>query len=79
MFLTSWSSECIWTSELLNRAGAVFSEINIEEVPFAEEAKYAVYGGSGKAPTIVIERQAGRTVLIEPDDRELAEALKECG
>ena len=33
-------------------------------------------GGSGKVPTLIIERDGERVVLIEPTDRELTEALK---
>ena len=36
----------------------------------------ALNGNSGKVPTIVIDDAAGRTVLIEPSDRELMATLR---
>ena len=39
----------------------------------------ALNGGSGKVPTILIKNGSECAVLIEPGDRELADALRQCG
>jgi glutaredoxin len=61
---------------VLQRSGIPFVEIDIERTPTAEAAMRGLNGGSGKVPTILIDGATGRTVLIEPGDRELAEALR---
>ena len=48
----------------------------VEEIAGAEAEMRALNGGSGKVPTILIESPAGRTVLIEPGDRQLLDALQ---
>ena len=76
--MTGWCPDCIRSRRVLLRAGVEFVEIDIEKIPGSEEAMRALNGGSGKVPTILIENQFGRKVLIEPGDRELADALRSC-
>ena len=78
VYITSWCPDCIRSRRVLQRAGVEFVEIDIEKVPGSEDAMRALNGGSGKVPTILIEGQFGRRILIEPSDRELAEALRGC-
>lgn len=74
-YTTSWCSDCARSKRLLQRRGMSFEEIDIERTAGAEEAMRALNGNSGKVPTIVIEQETERTVLIEPTDRELSELL----
>jgi mycoredoxin len=74
-YTTHWCSDSSRSKRLLHRAGVEFTEIDIEKSPAAEDEMRAVNGGSGKVPTIVIESDAGRTVLVEPSDGELKRAL----
>lgn len=75
-YVTSWCPDCARSRRVLQRAGVPFEEIDIEAVQGAEEAMLALNGGSGKVPTILIESPEDRIILIEPDDRELAAALR---
>jgi len=76
VYSTNWCPDCIRSRRVLQRLGIPFEEIDIEKTSGAEEVMRAINGGSGKVPTIVIESAAGRVTLIEPSDRELAEALR---
>lgn len=75
-YITSWCPDCTRSRRILTRSGLPFREIDIEKVEGAEEEMRRLNGGSGKIPTILIESEAGRHVLIEPADRELAEHLR---
>jgi mycoredoxin len=75
-YMTGWCSDCARSRRTLQRAGVIFAEIDIERIPGAEETMRALNGNSGKVPTILIENGTGRTVLIEPSDRELNEVLR---
>jgi hypothetical protein len=61
---------------VLQRSGVAFVEIDIEKTPNAEDAMRALNGDSGKVPTILITNGGECAVLIEPGDRELADALR---
>jgi len=74
-YITSWCPDCTRSRRVLQRSGVAFVEIDIEKTPSAEDAMRALNGGSGKVPTILIENGAERAILIEPGDRELADAL----
>ena len=78
-YVTHWCPDCSRSRRVLQRSGVPFVEIDIEEIPSAEAAMRAVNGGSGKIPTILIDGPAGRTVLVEPGDRELSSALRSAG
>ena len=60
----------------MQRSGVLFNEIDIDSTAGAEAAMREANGGSGKVPTLIIERNGERTILIEPGDRELADALR---
>ena len=75
-YIAHWCPDCMRSRRVLQRSGLPFVEIDIEETPSAEDAMRAVNGGSGKVPTILIDSSEGRRVLIEPDDSELAAALR---
>ena len=55
-----------------------FVEIDIEKVAGAEEEMRSANGGSGKVPTILVEGDGVHLVLVEPGDRELADAIRTC-
>jgi len=76
-YITRWCPDCIRSRRVLQRAGVSFAEIDIEETDGAENAMKAINGGSGKVPTILIDTANGRKILIEPNDPELQEALRE--
>ena len=75
-YITSWCPDCTRSRRVLQRAGIPFKEIDIEAVQGAEETMRALNGGSGKVPTILIESPEDRMVLVEPDDRQLTDALR---
>jgi len=75
-YITHWCPDCVRSRRVLQRFGLPFVEIDIEKTPSAEDAMRAINGGSGKVPTILIDSDAGRCVLIEPDDHELSDALR---
>ncbi len=77
-YITSWCPDCTRSRRILQRMGYVFAEIDTERIPGSEEAMKAINGGSGKVPTILIDGPGGRSVLVEPSDRELADALRRC-
>ena len=75
-YIAHWCPDCVRSLRVLQRSGLPYVEIDIEKMPSAEDAMRAINGGSGKVPTILIDSSAGRRILIEPDDRELADALR---
>lgn len=75
-YVTSWCPDCLRTLRTLRRNSIPFAEIDIELHMGAEDAMKSLNGGSGKIPTIIIDSHEGRTVLIEPTDRELLKRLK---
>ncbi len=74
-FVTSWCPDCSRTLRTLTRNSIPYDAIDIETVPGAEETMKSLNGGSGKVPTLIIDTQEGRTVLIEPSDRALLKAV----
>ncbi len=74
-FVTSWCPDCMRAKRILKKSGLAYEEIDIEKISGSEEAMRGLNGGSGKVPTIVIQRDSGRQVLIEPADEELKAAL----
>jgi len=78
-YITTWCPDCTRSRRVLQRAGYPFVEIDIEKINGSESAMRGVNGGSGKVPTIVIDGRGGHEVLVEPTDRELADAVKRCG
>ena len=75
-FVTSWCPDCSRTLRTLARNSVPYNAIDIETVPGAEATMKSMNGGSGKVPTLIIDTQEGRTVLIEPSDRALLKAVK---
>ncbi len=78
-YITTWCPDCHRSRRVLLRLGLVFAEVDTEKIPGAEAAMKAVNGGSGKVPTILIDGPGGCSVLVEPGDRELADAVRRCG
>ena len=78
-YITSWCPDCARSRRALQRLGVTVTEIDTESIHGSEEAMRAVNGGSSKVPTIIIEGAGGREVLVEPADRELADAVRRCG
>lgn len=76
VYSTDWCPDCVRSKRLLKQFGCAFTEIDIEEVPNSEAEMKALNGGSPKVPTILIEEEAEREVLIEPSDLELSTALE---
>ena len=72
MYSTTHCSDCRRSKALLKRLGAPYVEINIDQDASAAAEVLRLNGGRRTVPTIVI---AGRTVLAEPSDRELAGVL----
>src|SRR5437588_3617281 len=77
-YITGWCPDCSRSRRVLQRMGIPFVEIDIEKIPGAEDGMRALNGGSGKIPTILIQNSHGSIVLVEPSDRELADALRGC-
>lgn len=75
-FVTSWCPDCMRAKRILKEFGHAYEEIDIEKVPGAEELMRSLNGGSGKIPTIVIQSESGKQVLIEPENMELRTALR---
>jgi len=78
-YITTWCPDCHRSRRILQRLGVIFAEIDTEKIPGAEEAMKAVNGGSGKVPTILIDGPGGKSVLVEPSDRQLADEIRRCG
>ena len=77
-YITTWCPDCHRSRSVLQRLGLAFVEIDTEKILGAEEAMRAINGGSGKVPTIVVEGPGGRSVLVEPTDGDLADAIRQC-
>lgn len=85
VYMTTWCPDCARSRRVLQNEGVVFTEIDIDKAPGAEEIMRKENGGSGKVPTILIDRPSDgaesdsgehRIILIEPSDAELTEALR---
>jgi mycoredoxin len=77
-YITAWCPDCTRSRRVLQRLGVPFAELDIEKIPGSEEAMRSVNGGTGKVPTILIEGPGGHSILIEPGDRELTDAVRTC-
>ncbi len=75
--MTSWCPDCLDAQKVLKRSGLAYKVIDVEAVASAEMEMIEAAGGVRKVPTIVIEAGDSRTVLIEPADADLNDALKE--
>ena len=75
LFVTTWCPDCGRARRTLQRLGVEFQEFDIESAVGAEQTMKSLNGGSGRVPTVVIETESGRTVLVEPDARELTDAV----
>ena len=74
-FSTGWCPDCVRARRLLQRLGVSFTEYDVEESKDADAKMRSLNGGSGKVPTVVIESDSERIVLIEPSVRELTDAI----
>ena len=72
MYSTTWCGDCRRSKMWLEAQGVAFEEINIDESPEAAREVMRLNAGLRSVPTIVIE---GGPTLVEPSNRELAEAL----
>ncbi|MHB8375745.1 MAG: glutaredoxin family protein [Dehalococcoidia bacterium] len=72
MYSATHCSDCRRSKALLKRLGVPYVEVNIDHDASAAAEVLRLNGGRRTLPTFVI---AGRTVLAEPSDRELARAL----
>ena len=72
MYSTTWCGDCRRSKRLLDTHGVPYEEINIEQSPDAAKEVMRLNRGHRSVPTIVIENGP---VLVEPSDRQLAEAL----
>ena len=79
VYSTNWCSDCSRSKRFLHRAGIAFEELDIERSEAAENAMRSLNGGSGKVPTILLQNEQERRILIEPSDAELKHALCEVG
>ncbi len=75
LYGTSWCSDCVRSKRVLKLAHIKYEEIDIDEIANAEDAMRALNGGSGKVPTILIESEGRRDILIEPSDPDLKAVL----
>jgi len=73
MYTTAWCPDCRRAKSFLKERGVEFREVNIEEVPSAEEIVVKANNGKRKVPTLEI---GGRYFACSPFDAEqLAEDL----
>ncbi|MBZ5644188.1 MAG: NrdH-redoxin [Acidobacteriia bacterium] len=54
MYCTNWCGDCIRAKRFLRDRGVVFSEVNIDEEPDAEDLVLSVNNGRRKVPTIKV-------------------------
>jgi glutaredoxin len=54
MYSTSWCVDCRRAKQFLRDRGVVFSEVNIDEEPDAEDLVLQVNAGRRKVPTIQV-------------------------
>lgn len=76
VYATDWCPDCVRAFRVLKQAGVRYTKIDIEEVPRAEAKMRELNGGSGKIPTLILERDAQTFCLIEPDDPDLKVWIK---
>ena len=79
VYMTGWCPDCTRSRRLLQRLGLPFAEIDIEKIVGSEQAMRSINGGSSKVPTVLIDGPGGRSILVEPGDRELTDAVRDCG
>ncbi|MGC2422303.1 MAG: glutaredoxin family protein [Candidatus Acidiferrales bacterium] len=71
---STWCCDCRRVKRFLQERGVAFREVNIDEMPDAEELVLRVNNGRRKVPTIEVE---GRYITCSPfDPSRLAEELK---
>lgn len=70
MYTTSWCSDCHRAKYLLDEYGVSYVNIDVEEDPEGLAFVKQVNNGLRVVPTIVFPDQ---TILVEPNNRELAE------
>lgn len=74
VYSTTWCADCRRAKQFLRERGVVFREVNIDEVPEAEELVLRVNSGRRKVPTLLVE---GRYFACSPfDPYQLAAELK---
>ena len=74
-YIADWCSDSNRSTRLLKSLGLEYEEVDIEMIAGAEVTMKSLNGGSGKIPTIVVEREGEKHVLVEPRDEELKLAL----
>jgi mycoredoxin len=72
VFGTDWCEDTQATRNHLDTLGVAYRYIDVEEDAGAQEWVKEQNGGKQKTPTVEI----GGTILVEPDERELEEALR---
>ena len=72
MYGTAWCPDCARSKRFLDRRLVAYDFVDIEKVPEAADIVRDLNKGLQVVPTIILTD--GR-VLMEPSDRELAEAL----
>lgn len=74
VYSTTWCPDCRRAKQFLRERGVAFREVNIDEVPEAEELVIRVNRGRRKVPTLAVE---GRYFACSPfDPYQLASELK---
>jgi glutaredoxin len=74
IYSTTWCADCRRAKQFLRERGVTFREVNIDEVPEAEELVLRVNRGRRKVPTLLVE---GRYFACSPfDPYQLASELK---
>lgn len=65
--------------ELLDERGVTYEYVNIDEDPEAERFVVLYNSGERITPTIVMGPEDARTILVEPSDQALSDALDALG
>lgn len=65
VYCTTWCADCRRAKQFLRERGVEFHEVNIDEVPEAEELVVRVNRGRRKVPTLLVE---GRYFACSPFD-----------
>lgn len=74
VYSTTWCPDCRRAKQFLRERGVAFREVNIDDVPEAEELVIRVNRGRRKVPTLAVE---GRYFACSPfDPYQLASELK---
>ena len=76
VYATDWCPDCVRAFRVLKQTGTRYTKIDIEAVSGAEAKMRALNGGSGKIPTLILERDAQTFCLIEPGDLDLKVWIK---